>query len=88
VIKGAGMFTVKTSDVAKALGDPSAGEAGWGAFARFDQGATEINGYAIYEKENVACLFEKLMFPGGEEFHSLAMGNEVLVEISMLNGQM
>lgn len=63
VIKGAGLFTVKRPDVAQNLGDSSAEDAGWVAFARLEQGATEINGYAFYEKENVVCLFKKFKFP-------------------------
>jgi hypothetical protein len=61
-IKGAGLFTVKRPDIAQHLGDPAAEDAGWVAFARLDQGATEINGYALYEKENVVCLFKNLKF--------------------------
>lgn len=58
VIKGAGLFSVKRPDVTRNLGDPTAKDAEWVAFARLDQDATEIYGYAIYDKENEACLFD------------------------------
>jgi hypothetical protein len=48
VIRGGGMFSEK-----------SAGKYGWVAFARLDQDATEIYAYALYDKENAACLIDR-----------------------------